>query len=158
MPEQRFSKTIPRPVTEVWAAITAERQPWYFNSAFVGPRRAGEPFRYEKPDGSITYIDGILTEFVPPRRMVQEFRFTDLEDAPTTVVWEVAEEDGHAVVTLLHDFPEITATYKRTKGGWPRILDSLEAILVRGKLPLLTRVQNALLGPVIRLSSLTKKS
>jgi hypothetical protein len=62
------------------------------------------------------------------------------------------------VVTLWHEFPEISATYRPDAAGGPLILDSLNRPWCGGKLPTRVSVRNAMLGLVIRLSTLFSKS
>jgi uncharacterized protein YndB with AHSA1/START domain len=158
MPEQRFSKEIPKPIDEVWAAITAPRQPWYFDSAFAAELARDGEFRYENADGSVRYITGTVEEVVPPTRLVQRFRFTDLPDEPTRVTWLLTPAGDGTNVTIVHEFPAQTKTFRRTKRGWPFLLNNLHAFLTTGRLPVGARVQNMVIGPFVKVAQRLKRT
>ena len=81
-----------------------------------------------------------------PARLVQSFRFSDLPDPSTRVAFTLTEEDGGTRVTIAHDdLDDAPATAKRVSKGWPHILGNLESYLVRGKLPLKTRLGYAVM-------------
>ncbi len=92
-------------------------------------------------NGKYTGMVGEVLEFDPPRRYVHTFRFTQYDDPPCTVVYELQEEGDQVRFRLtVEDLPTGTKTAGQMKKGGTMIVNSLRAIVETGKPPLGTRL------------------
>ena len=55
---------------------------------------------YRSEDGRRVFIIGEVHEFLPPKRFVHTFRFTNLPETPTLVEWTLEEKSGVTRVTV----------------------------------------------------------
>jgi hypothetical protein len=100
------------------------------------PLAPGCQLVYRSVDGRVTFIEGVVEEVSPPTRFVHTFRFTDLPEEATRVIWELREEAGRTQVTVIHErLAQRTEHMKRATRGWPTILKSLRGVVETGKLP-----------------------
>ena len=136
--------TIRASIQEVWRELTKtdEVQKAMFNMRLHTDRQAvGGQVRMRSPDGKWTGVVGEITEWDPPHRYAHTFRFTNFEDPPCTVIYELREVEGGTEFTLIaENIPAGTRTAKQMKSGSGMICRSLKSILERGRLPLGTRL------------------
>jgi uncharacterized protein YndB with AHSA1/START domain len=158
-PDGLFSIHIQAPRERVWDALTdtSTRQAFYFDSCLDTALTPGSALKYCTPDRKRTFIVGEVLEVEPPNRFVHSFRFSDLKDPPTKVTIILTEEAGGTRVTLSHGgLGTAPNTAKRVAKGWPHILGNLESWLVRGKLPLKTRIGYAMMKVMMPLMPKSK--
>ena len=87
-------------------------------------------------------VEGKVLEADPPRRLVQTWRATWLDEPFTTVTYEIEEDEGGVCsLTLTHDVHDAPQTAAQTAGesgienaggGWPQVLSDLKSLLETG--------------------------
>ena len=128
-----------RPV-ELWAALTEGEQTrrWFLGSVIQSSFEVGAAYRYlatrdGDDDPSVEAIVGVIREIDPPRRLVQEFRFCDLDEPATELTWTIAEPPKAVGVVRLdvehRGFATDQRGWQRTTQGWPIILSGLKTWL-----------------------------
>ena len=130
---QIFIKATPE---QVWDAIT---KPEFTERYFHGVRveLAGGRRISRGPDG-VAWGDEAVTEMDPPRRLVHEWRSAwdpeVAEEPASRVTWEIEEQDGVSMLTVVHDQLEgAPKTAAGVAGGWMRVLSGLKTLLETGK-------------------------
>jgi len=133
--EHVFEVEIRGTIADVWREITRldAMQPAYFEHRLEADLRPGGFLRYVPAAGGEPSIVGEILEIDPPRRLVHTFQFTDKEDPPSRVTYDLRESGGVVRVTLTHDrFESETDTYGNVVKGWPTILARLKALIETG--------------------------
>jgi uncharacterized protein YndB with AHSA1/START domain len=131
-------------IQAVWREITKtdEIQGAMFNmrlhTTTLGP---GAPVRMRSANGKFTAIVGDVLEFNPPHRYAHTFRFTNYDDPPCKVIFDLKEVEGGVEFTMtLEDVPAGTKTAKQMKQGSQMIVNSVKAIVETGRPSLGTRL------------------
>ncbi|NWG17186.1 MAG: SRPBCC domain-containing protein [Chloroflexi bacterium] len=134
---QIFIQTTPQ---QLWQALTESdfTERYYFGSRVQSDWQQGSPYHYPNPAGG-HFVEGIILEVDPPRRLVMSFRpvwqYTANEEAPTSqVTWEIEPAGTACKLTLIHD--GIDLTHPLTQDiltGWARITSGLKTLLETGK-------------------------
>jgi len=130
-------------IEDVWREITKtdEVQKVMFNMKLDSTLEPGAPVRMRSPDGKYTAVVGEVVELDPPRRYAHTFRFTQLDDPPCLVTYDLVEKEGGVEFTLTCDrLVPGSKTAKQMKQGGGMIVRNLKAIVETGKLPFGTRV------------------
>ena len=143
---------------DVWDEITRDGEviPCFFNMRMhLGARAKGARFAMRTKDEKYTAIVGEILEWDPPRRFAHTFRFTQHDDPPCKVIYELAAKDGGVEFTLrVEDLTSGTKTAKQMAQGSMMILNTLKAVIERGRPSFGTRV---LYGVFALLQPLTPK-
>lgn len=131
-------------IDDVWREITKtdEVQGAMFNMQLHTDGLApGGKVRMRSKNGKWTGVVGEVLEFDPPRRYAHTFRFTQYDDPPCKVVYELKEvPDGVEFTLISENVPAGTRTAKQMKQGGDMIVKTLKAIVETGKPPLGTRL------------------
>ena len=91
-------------------------------------------------DGKYTGVVGEVLEYDPPRRYSHTFRFTQLDDEPCTVTYDLREVDGGTEFTLTaSNIPVGSKSAKYMKQGGNFIVQTLKAVAERKPLPFKSR-------------------
>lgn len=121
----------------VWREITKtdEIQGCMFNMRLhTDGLRSGGQVRMRTGSGKYTGVVGEVLEFDPPRRYAHTFRFTNYDDPPCKVIYELKEVSGGVEFTLiLEDVPAGTKTAKQMTQGGTMIVNTLKAIIETGR-------------------------
>lgn len=144
-PERHISRiTIRAPLQDVWKELTKtdEVQKAMFNMQLHTDRLdVGGQVRMRSPNGKWTGVTGEITEWNPPHRYAHTFRFTNFDDPPCTVIYELREvAEGTEFTLTIDNLPVGTKTAKQMKSGSEMICKSLKSILEKGSLPFGTRL------------------
>lgn len=135
-------------IDAVWREITKtdEVQPCMFNMRLHTPGlKPGAPVRMRTKNGKYTGVVGDVLEFDPPRKYSHTFKFTNYDDPPCTVIYELKEVTGGVEFTMtLDDMPKGTKTAKQMVQGGQMIVNTLKAVVETGKPPLGTRMLYAM--------------
>jgi len=127
---------------EIWDAITKpEFTGRYFHGSLVDSTfEPGTPYRSYSPDRSQLWVEGVVQEADPPRRLVHTW--TALYDPETAaeeasrVTWEIEPADGPVCkLTVVHDqlegAPKTAASV--SGAGWMFVLSGMKTLLETGK-------------------------
>jgi len=132
-----FRTHIRAPIHDVWREITRTDAPIaaFFNARMHTPMlEPGSKLAMRTPDGKYTGVVGEILEVVPPTRFSHTFRFTNLDDPPCKVVYELRETDGGTEFTLtVIDAPPGTKTQKQMVSGGKMIVGTLKRVMETGK-------------------------
>jgi uncharacterized protein YndB with AHSA1/START domain len=134
---------IKAPVEDVWAEITKLKQIQkpMFGTVLESDFKPGSRMVYQSPDRKRIFIVGEIHEFIPPRRFVHTFRFTNLPETPTLVEWNLEEKNGVTRVTVTHSkFVDQQKTADSVRTSWVDILNNIKAVVETGNVPLKTRM------------------
>src|SRR5262245_52850800 len=84
-------------IENVWKEITRTDRPQLcmFNMQLhTSGLKVGAPIRMRTKDGKYTGVVGEVIEFDPPHRYAHTFRFTNLDDPPCKVSYDLKEVEG----------------------------------------------------------------
>ncbi len=140
-----FNIHIKGSIDAVWAEIvrTDGLNQAFFNMRMEVDRFApGGKLRMRTADGKYTGVVGEILEYDPPRRFVHTFRFTNFDDPPCRMIYELREAAGGGVdfTLIAEDIPVGTKTAKQLGSGGKMIIKTLKAIVERGRPPIGTRM------------------
>ena len=143
-PKQFYRVMINAPINTVWEILTKENEvlPFFFGSVLkTTGLKPGAPIRMRTPCNKYTGVVGDVIEFEPPHRYSHTFKFTNLDDPPCKVTYELREVDGGTEFTLItEDVPPGTKTEKSMAQGSDFITSTLKALAETGKPPFKTRM------------------
>jgi uncharacterized protein YndB with AHSA1/START domain len=132
-----YKVTIRGTIQQVWREITKtdEVQKVMFNMRLhTTGLKPGAPIRMRTPNGKYTLVVGEVLEFDPPRRYAHTFRFTQYDDPPCKIVYELREVPEGVEFTLrVEDVPAPTKTSKQMMQGNQMIVDSLKSMVETGR-------------------------
>ena len=140
---------IKAPVSAVWSEITKlqQIQKPMFNTVLESDFKPGSRMLYRSPDGKRVFIVGEVHEFVPPKRFVHTFRFTNLGETPTLVEWALEEKNGVTRVTVTHSkFVDQKKTADSVRTSWVDILGNIKSVVETGNVPFKFRMIHGLMG------------
>ena len=145
-----FKVYIEAPIQSVWDAMTREKEvlPHFYNSVMHTPElAAGSPLRMCSPDEKFTAVVGEILEVDAPRRFVHTTMFTQLEDAPSKVTYELEEKNGGTeLIMLLADVPAGSKSEGYMMSGGPFITEILKRVIDTGRPPLKHRLFLVMIG------------
>lgn len=147
----------------VWREITKTHEPQqaFFNMRLhTAGLEVGAKVAMRSPDGKYTGVVGEVLEWDPPRRYAHTFRFTQYDDPPCKVIYELEETEGGVEFTLTtEDVVRDSKTAKQMKGGAGMICKTLKTIVETGRPSFGTRLLYALfklLAPLTPKKSLSE--
>ena len=130
-------------IHDVWREITKTDEPQgcFFNMQMhTNGLAPGAKIRMRTVDGKYTGVVGEVLEYDPPRSYAHTLKFTQYDDPPATIRYELKEvEGGVEFVLTADDIPAGTKTEKDLKRGGDMIAKTLKAIVEMGRPPLATR-------------------
>jgi len=122
---------------DVWNEITRTDEPIaaFFNSRMdVGALKAGSRLAMRTPDGKYTGVVGEILEVVPLKRFTHTFRLTAYDDPECKVIYDLDQVEGGVQFTLtIEDLPDGTKTAKQMVQGGPMIVNTLKAVIEKGR-------------------------
>ena len=118
------------PIAKVWAALTdpTALAQWLMLNDFEP--RVGQRFmlRGEPTAQWRGWMECVVLEMEPPRRMVWSWRRSELDD-PTRVEFRLDPIERGTRLTLMHTGDTDPGTRERTSSGWPVKLGQLRSLL-----------------------------
>lgn len=134
-----FKVTIAAPIEQVWDRLTNTHDvlPFFFNSRIdTHGLKPGAPFRMRTTNGKYTGVIGEVLEWDPPHRYSHTFKFTQLDDAPCIVTYDLkAIQEGTEFTLTASEIPSQTKTAKYMKQGGDFIVTTLKAVVEGKPLP-----------------------
>ncbi len=138
-----FKVKIEAPIEVVWRELTTTNEllPFFFNSRMeTTGLEVGGRIRMVTPARKYTGVIGEVLEYSPPHRFSHTFRFTQLDEPPCKVTYELEEVGGAVEFTLIaDDIPAASKTGKYMKQGGDYIVQTLKAVAERKPLPLYSK-------------------
>jgi uncharacterized protein YndB with AHSA1/START domain len=135
--QAKFRVEIRGSIQDVWQEITRTDAPIaaFFNTRMDVQRlAAGSRLAMRSPDGKYTGVVGEILEFDPPKRFAHTFQFTQYDDPPCTVIYDLEEVGGAVQFTLtIADMPLGTKTAKQMQQGGKMIVNTLKAVIETGR-------------------------
>lgn len=124
-------------IEDVWREITRTEglNAAFFNMKMDVDRFApGGKLRMRTADGKYTGVVGEIVECDPPRRLVHTFKFTQYDDPPCRMVYDLVEtHEGVDFTLTAEDIPVGTKTAGQLGGGGKMIVKTLKDIVERGR-------------------------
>lgn len=124
-------------IEDIWRELTKNNEPQaaVFNAWLHAQRLApGAKLQMRTGDGKFVLVIGDVLEFDPPHRFAHTFRFTQYDDPPCTVVYELKPVSGGVEVSLIvENVPVGTRTAKEMTSGGLMILKTLKAVVETGR-------------------------
>ena len=146
-----FKVMIDAPIETVWSELvkTDEVLPFFFGSVCksTGGLTVGAPFAMETPNGKYRSVVGKVLEFSPPHRYSHTFKFTNFDDPPCTVTYELKEVGGQVEFSLITtNVPEGTKTEKQMAQGGKFIVNTFKSVVENGRPSLGNRMLLGVMG------------
>jgi uncharacterized protein YndB with AHSA1/START domain len=124
-PERVFRALASKEVTDWWVrAGVFDTRDWTGDLCIGGRWRASGIAR-----GQPYAIEGEFLEIDPPRRLVHTWRLVGLPNLPTTVTYDLEQDNGGTHVTLRHEGFTSAETCTNTAVGWETSFEQLAKAL-----------------------------
>jgi len=124
-------------IDAVWNEITRTDAviPAFFNTRMrCNALAPGSKIAMRTADDKYTGVVGEILEIDPPRRFVHTFKFTNYDDPPCVVAFDLEQVDGGVAFTLtISDLPVGTKTAKQMLQGGVMIANTLKACIETGR-------------------------
>ena len=132
----------------IWRELTKQGEPQaaVFNAWLHAQALApGKTVQMRTRSGNKVIVVGEVVAFDPPHRFAHTFRFTQYDDPPCTVIYELRPvENGIEVSLIVENLPVGTKTAKSMDSGSRSILETLKAVVEQGRPKLGTRLMYAM--------------
>lgn len=131
----------------IWHELTKQGEPqaavfnaWLHAQGLV----PGGAIQMRTASGNKVIVVGEVIEFDPPNRFSHTFRFTQYDDPPCTVIYDLKPVEGGVEVSLVvENLPIGTKTAKSMQSGSRSILETLKSVVETGQPKLGTRLMYA---------------
>ena len=124
-------------IQAVWREITktdSVQQAMFNMRLHTTALRPGAPLRMRTKSGKYTPIVGEVLEFDPPHRYAHTFRFTQYDDPPCKVTYELREVPEGVEFTLrMEEMAAGTKTARQMAQGGKLIVNTLKAVVETGR-------------------------
>ena len=130
-------------IEAVWHEVTktdAVQRPM-FNMRMDTTLDVGAPLHMRTANGRYTGFVGEVLEVEPPRRLAYTFKFTNYDDPPCRIVYELEPVDEGVRFRMITD--RLTAGTRSTKAmtqGGHMIVAGLKSVIETGDVPFKTRL------------------
>ena len=133
-----YKVVINAPIEKVWSELvkTDEVLPFFFGSVCKVPDRMGEgaPMAMQTKSGKYRSVVGKVLAFDPPHLYSHTFKFTNFDDPPCTVTYELKEVEGGVEFSLITtNVSAGTKTEKSMAQGGPFIVNTFKSVVETGK-------------------------
>lgn len=133
-----YRVVIKAPIETVWSELvkTDEVLPFFFGAVCKTESglAAGTPMAMRTRNGKYTSVVGKVLEFSPPHRYSHTLKFTNFDDAPCTITYDLKEVDGGVEFSLITtNTPVNSKTEKSMAQGGPFIVNNFKSVVETGK-------------------------
>lgn len=132
----------------IWRELTKQGEPQaaVFNAwLHAQSLEPGRHMQMRTGSGGKVIVVGEVLEFDPPNRFAHTFRFTEYDDPPCTVIYELRPVEGGIQVSLIvENLPLGTRSARSMDSGSRSILNTLKRVVETGRPALGTRLMYAL--------------
>ncbi len=133
-----YKVVINAPIEKVWSELvkTDEVLPFFFGGVCktTGELAVGKAMAMETKNGKYRSVVGRVLEFDPPHRYSHTFKFTNYDDPPCTVTYELKEVDGGVEFSLITtNVPAGTKTEKGMAQGGKFIVETFKSVVETGQ-------------------------
>lgn len=138
-PQSVYRVVIAAPIERVWAEITRTDAPiaCFFGSRMHLSRAglaAGSKLAMRSHNGRMTGVVGEILEVQPPRRLSHTFRFTNMDDPPCVVTYDLEPvPEGTRFTLTITDAVPGSKTLKQMVQGSAFIAKTLKAVVETGR-------------------------
>lgn len=138
-----FEVFIRTSVDELWRELTktdSVQRPM-FNMRMDTTFEVGAPLWMRTHNGRYTGFVGEVLEVDPPRRLAYTFKFTNHDDPPCRIIYELEPEGEGVRFRMISDrmSPDTPSTKAMSRGGH-MIVASLKSVMEKGDVPFKTRM------------------
>lgn len=146
-----FRVFIKAPVGDVWREITRVDAPikCFFNSRMKLSRAGltvGSKMAMETANGKYVGVFGEILEVVLLKKFSHTFRFTNLDDPPCVITYELREvSEGTEFTMTISRATEGSKSFKQMEGGATLIVNTLKRVLETGRPSIGVRVLYAIM-------------
>ena len=146
-----YKVTIAAPIEKVWAELvkTDEVLPFFFGAVCKtnGEIEVGAPIAMQTQSGKYRSVVGRVLEFDPPHRYSHTFKFTNYDDPPCTVTYELKTVEGGTEFSLITtNVPAGTKTEKGMAQGGSFIVNTLKSVVETGRPSFSGRLMLGMMG------------
>ena len=111
--------------------------------------KPGAAIRMRSKNRKYTGAVGDVISIEPPHRYSHTFRFTQYDDSPCKITYELKEVEGGVEFTMiLNDLPKGTKSAKQMRQGGQMIVNTLKSIVETGKPPFGVRILYNIVFPL----------
>lgn len=125
------------PIDRVWSELirTDRPKPYFFGSVCSTPGlEEGAPVRMQTPNGKYVSVAGTVTVFEPPYRYGHTFKFTNMDDPPCHVTYELKSvPEGTEFSLITEGTVPGSKTEKSMLQGADFITQNLKSVVEHGK-------------------------
>ncbi|MDX2117427.1 MAG: SRPBCC domain-containing protein [Planctomycetota bacterium] len=138
-PTNVFRVFIRASIHDVWKEITRTDAPiaCFFNNRMHLGRaglQPGSTIAMRTVSGKFTGVVGEILEVVPPTRFSHTFKFTNMDDPPCVVTYELRDVSGQTEFTLIiSDVLQGSKTQKQMTQGGTLIVNTLKSVMETGR-------------------------
>ena len=132
-----YKVMINAPIETVWNTLvkTDEVLPFFFGAVCRTPDglKEGAPMAMRTKDDKFASVVGKVLEFSPPTRYVHTLTFTNFNDAPVTIAYDLKEVEGGVEFLLTTTGAVLgSKTAKSMAQGGPYIVNTLKKLVETG--------------------------
>ncbi|MEM6573757.1 MAG: SRPBCC domain-containing protein [Pseudomonadota bacterium] len=133
-----YRVVINAPIETVWSELVKTDQvlPFFFGAVCKTPEQleVGAPVAMQTTNGKYRSVVGKVLDFSPPHRYAHTFKFTNHDDAPCTVTYELKEvAEGVEFSLITTNVPVGTKTEKGMAQGGPFIVNTFKSVVENGR-------------------------
>lgn len=146
-----YRVVINAPIETVWSELVKTDQvlPFFFGAVCKtsGELKVGAPVAMQTTNGRYRSVVGKVLEFSPPHRYSHTFKFTNYDDPPCTVTYELKEVDEGVEFSLITtNVPAGSKTAKGMAQGGPFIVNTFKSVVENGRPSLGGRLMLGVMG------------
>ena len=123
----------------LWQALTQpeKTRQYFYGTSIRSDFKAGSKVDYYQLDeagNEFSPVVGEIIDVVPEKLLDHTFTFTDRDDPPSRVTYQIEEMGEMVKLTVIHsELDAASRTYEDVGQGWPYIISGLKSMLETGE-------------------------